>query len=212
MNPQGNPVAPSAPKTVVFDIGNVLVRWDPRHLYRKVFEDENQMEWFLREVCTNEWNIEQDRGRSWEEAVALLVERHPEWADQIRAYHERWHETITGVFDDNVALLERLAGSGEPVYAITNFSGDKFREAQERFPFLKRFTGVVVSGDERLVKPDRAIFDLFFSRYGLKPGECIFIDDSRANIETARALGMHTVHYVEPMDVTAALRERGLRV
>jgi len=205
-------VSRSTPTTVVFDIGNVLLRWDPRHLYRNVFADEEQMEWFLREVCTVEWNIEQDRGRPWDEAVAILVERHPEWAAEIRAFHERWHETVIGVFDDNVAVLERLARSGVPVYAITNFSGDKFREAREVYPFLKSFKGVVVSGDERLIKPDRAIFDLFLGRYGLDPAECIFIDDSRANVETARMLGMRTIHYIEPMDVAAALREQGVAV
>jgi 2-haloacid dehalogenase len=201
-----------APTTVVFDIGNVLLRWDPRHLYRKVFADEAQMEWFLREVCTTEWNIEQDRGRSWDEAVALLVQRHPDWAAEIRAYHERWPETVVGVFDDNVAVLKRLVETGVPTYAITNFSGDKFREAREIYPFLASFRGVVVSGDERLIKPDRAIFDLFFARYGLDPAECVFIDDSRANIETARSLGMRTIHYVEPMDVAAALREHGIAI
>ncbi|HEX2552462.1 MAG TPA: HAD family phosphatase [Microvirga sp.] len=202
----------SAPTTVVFDIGNVLLRWNPRNLYRKVFADEDQMEWFLREVCTNEWNVEQDRGRSWDEAVALLVARHPEWEAQIRAFHERWHETVEGVFEDNVAVLERLVRAGIPTYAITNFSSDKFREAQEIHPFLKSFRGVVVSGDERLIKPDRAIFDLFFRRYGLAPAECVFIDDSLHNIETARSLGMHAIHYSEPLDVAAALREHGIAI
>jgi 2-haloacid dehalogenase len=201
-----------APTTVVFDIGNVLLRWDPRHLYRKVFADEAQMEWFLREVCTTEWNIEQDRGRSWDEAVAILVERHPEWDAQIRAFHERWHETVVGVFDDNVAVLERLGQAGVPTYAITNFSADKFREAREIYPFLKAFKGVVVSGDERLIKPDRAIFDLFFSRYGLAPQDCVFIDDSKANIDMAEDLGMHVVHYAEPLDLAAALRAHGFAV
>ena len=201
-----------APTTVVFDIGNVLLRWDPRNLYRKVFADEAQMEWFLREVCTTEWNIEQDRGRTWDEAVAHLVERHPDWEAEIRAFHERWHETVVGVFDDNVAVLERLIRAGIPIYAITNFSSDKFREAQGIYPFLKSFRGVVVSGDERLIKPDRAIFDLFFARYGLRPAECVFIDDSRHNIETAQALGMRTIHYAEPLDVAAALREHGIAI
>ena len=202
----------SAPTTVVFDIGNVLLRWDPRNLYRKVFADEARMEWFLREVCTTEWNIEQDRGRTWDEAVAHLVERHPDWEAEIRAFHERWHETVVGVFDDNVAVLEHLIRARIPIYAITNFSSDKFREAQGIYPFLKSFRGVVVSGDERLIKPDRAIFDLFLKRYGLEPAGCVFIDDSRANIETARGLGMRTIHYVEPMDVAAALREHGIAI
>lgn len=198
------------PSTVVFDIGGVLLRWDPRHLYRKLFDDEAQMEWFLREVCTSEWNVEQDRGRLWEDAVQLLVARHPEWEGQIRAYHERWHETVAGVFEQNVAVLERLTAAGVPVYAITNFSAEKFVEARERYPFLKSFKGVVVSGEDRMLKPDREIFDLFFSRYLLEPADCIFIDDSRPNIETARSLGMHTVHCVEGADIAAALRAFGI--
>jgi 2-haloacid dehalogenase len=202
--------ATTRPTTVVFDIGGVLLRWDPRHLYRKIFADAAEMEWFLAEVCTSEWNVEQDRGRLWDDAVALLVGRHPEWESQIRAYHERWHETIAGVFDDNVALLERLTAAGQPVYAITNFSAEKFVEARERWPFLKLFKGVVVSGEDRMLKPDREIFDLFFSRYGVAPQACVFIDDSRANIEMATSLGMHTIHFVEGTDVAEALHGYGI--
>jgi 2-haloacid dehalogenase len=200
----------SRPSTVVFDIGGVLLRWDPRNLYRKIFAEEAEMEWFLREVCTSEWNVEQDRGRKWDDAVALLVERHPEWESQIRAYHERWHETVAGVYEENVALLERLTAAGVPVYAITNFSAEKFVEARERHRFLQLFRGVVVSGEDRMLKPEREIFDLFFSRYGLRPQDCVFIDDSRANVEMARSLGLHTVHFVEGMDVAGALRAYGI--
>lgn len=200
----------SQPTTVVFDIGGVLLRWDPRNLYRKIFADEAEMEWFLREVCTTEWNIEQDRGRLWDDAVALLIARHPEWESQIRAYHERWLEPIAGVFEETVALLEQLTAAGLPVYAITNLSAEKFVEARERWPFLKLFKGVVVSGEDRMLKPDREIFDLFFSRYRLKPGDCVFIDDSHPNIEMARSVGMHTIHFAEGVNVAEALRAHGI--
>jgi 2-haloacid dehalogenase len=199
-----------SPTIVVFDVGNVLLRWDPRHLYRKLFDDEARMEWFLSTICTSEWNIEQDRGRDWDEAVALLVERHPDHATPIRAFHERWHETVSGVFDDNVALLERLRAAGVPNYCITNFSGAKFIEAKKRFPFLAGFDGVVVSGDERVLKPDPAIYRLLLDRYALEAGACVFIDDSKANVEGARAVGMHAIHYLEPMDLSAELRRLGL--
>ena len=202
--------ASTRPSTVVFDIGGVLLRWDPRNLYQKIFADPAEMEWFLGEVCTSEWNVEQDRGRLWDDAVAILVERHPEWESQIRAYHERGHETIAGVFEENVALLEQLTAAGLPVYAISNFSHEKFVEARERLTFLKLFRGVVVSGEDRMLKPDREIFDLFFSRYALQPQECIFIDDSRANIEMARSLGMHTIHFAEGTDLAEALRGHGV--
>ena len=200
------------PTTVVFDVGNVLLRWDPRHLYRKVFDDEDWMEWFLAHVCTPDWNIEQDRGRDWDEAVTLLVERHPEHATPIRAFHERWHETVSGVLEENVALLQRLRSAGVPNYCITNFSGPKFKEAQVRFPFLAAFDGVIVSGEERVLKPDPAIYRLLLDRYGLDAADCVFIDDSKANADGARAVGMQAIHYLEPMDLAAELGRYGFPV
>jgi 2-haloacid dehalogenase len=200
------------PSTVVFDVGNVLLRWDPRNLYRQVFDDEARVEWFLSTVCTAEWNVEQDRGRDWDEAVALLVERHPEHEGPIRAFHERWHETVSGVFEDNVAVLEMLRDAAVPNYCITNFSGAKFREAQTRFPFLAAFDGVIVSGDERVLKPDPAIYNLLLDRYRLDAGDCLFIDDSKANVDGARAVGMHAIHYIEPMNLAAELRQHGFRI
>jgi 2-haloacid dehalogenase len=198
------------PTTVVFDVGNVLLRWDPRFLYRRIFDDEERMEWFLANVCTSAWNVEQDRGRDWDEAVALLVERHPDHAAPIRAFHERWHETVSGAIEENVAVLNRLREAGVPTYCITNFSGAKFREAQKRYPFLASFDGAIVSGDERLLKPDPAIYHLLIERYGLSAEECLFIDDSVANVEGARAVGMQAIHYREPMDLGAELARHGI--
>ena len=200
------------PTIVVFDIGNVLLRWDPRHLYRRIFQEEAEMEWFLSNVCTSDWNVEQDRGRDWDEAVALLVKDHPRHESAIRAFHERWHETVSGVFEDNVAVLQRLREAGVPNYCITNFSGPKFRLAQQRFPFLAGFDGAVVSGDERLLKPDPAIYRLLLHRYGLEAADCVFIDDSRANVDAARSVGMQAIHYREGMDLSAELRRHGIPV
>jgi 2-haloacid dehalogenase len=203
-------VSAQKPDAVVFDVGNVLLRWDPRNLYRKVFADETQMEWFLSTVCTSQWNIEQDRGRDWEEAVALLVKDHPDHEIPIRAFHERWEETVSGVIDENVSLLGRLRQAGVPNFCITNFSGPKFSLSQKRYPFLAGFDGVIVSGDERLLKPEPEIYNLLLCRYGLKAEDCIFIDDSKANVEGARAVGMHAIHYLEPMDLAAELRRYGI--
>jgi 2-haloacid dehalogenase len=202
----------SKPTTVVFDIGNVLLRWDPRNLYRRIFDDEAEMEWFLSHVCTHDWNIEQDRGRDWDEAVALLVKDHPKHESQIRAFHERWHETVSGVVEENVAVLQRLRDAGVPNYCITNFSSPKFALAQERFPFLAGFDGIIVSGDERLLKPDPDIYHLLLDRYRLKAGDCVFIDDSRANVEVARQVGMHAIHYIDGIDLTGELRRYGFPV
>ena len=201
------------PTTVVFDVGNVLLRWDPRNLYRRIFPDEAEMEWFLGNVCTHEWNVEQDRGRDWDEAVALLVKDHPKHENAIRAFHERWTETVSGVFEQNVSLLLQLREAKVPNDCITNFSAPKFILAQQRFPFLASFDGVIVSGDERLLKPDPAIYRLLLDRYGLDAEDCVFIDDSRANIEAARGVGMHAIHYPdEQVDLAAELRRHGFPV
>ena len=200
----------AASPTVVFDVGNVLIRWDPRLLYRDLIPDPERLDWFMQNVCTAAWNIEQDRGRSWEEAVALLVAEHPEWEREIRAYDERWHETVPGIIEDSVATLKELQARGDKVYAITNFSREKWAESLIRFPFLQSFDGVVVSAHERLIKPDPAIFRVLLERYGLAAGDCIFVDDSAKNIAAADGIGMRTVHFVEPIDLRAALRERGL--
>jgi len=198
------------PTTVVFDVGNVLLRWDPRNLYRTIFDDADEMEWFLSTICTSEWNIEQDRGRDWDEAVALLVKRYPDHEAPIRAYHDRWEETVSGVIQENVALLGRLREAGVPNYCITNFSGPKFDLSKKRFPFLGGFDGIIVSGDERLLKPEPAIYRLLLDRYGLEAETCLFIDDSKANVEGARAVGMQAIHFVEPMDLAAELNRYGI--
>ena len=142
----------------------------------------------------------------------MLVAEHPGREAEIRAFYGRWDEMFAGVFEDNVAVLERLRAAGVPTYAITNYPAEQYRRGVEQYPFLRGFDGIVVSGEARLVKPDRAIFDLFFSRFGLDPQDCVFIDDSAANVAAARAIGMHAIHYVDPMDLAAALRGYGFPV
>ena len=202
------------PTTVVFDIGNVLVAWDPRNLYRRYFEGrEDQMEWFLSNVCTPAWNVEQDRGRSFADAVELLVKEHPpELHPMIRAFDRDWHETISGPIHGSVDILKALKANNVPVFAITNWNQDKFREARERFDFLNSFDGIVVSGDERLLKPDLEIFQVFCARYGVKPEMAVFIDDSMRNVEGARAAGMHALHFTSPETLAGELRELGFPV
>lgn len=202
------------PTTVVFDIGNVLVAWDPRNLYRRYFAGrEDEMEWFLSNVCTPAWNVEQDRGRSFAEAVDVLVKEHPpKWHKMIRAFDEEWQETISGPIQGTVDILHALKGNSVPVYAITNWNQDKFREARRRFAFLGSFDGIVVSGDERMLKPDREIYDLFSRRYGVKPETAVFIDDSQRNVEGARAAGMHGLHFSSPEALARDLRGLGFSV
>ena len=195
---------------IVFDIGNVLLRWDPRFLYRRIFADESRMEWFLTHVCSNDWNLEQDCGRSFAEAVREATLRHPDYAAEIAAYDERWQETLPHAIDGSVALVEALAARGAALYAITNWNGEKFRETRGRFAFLGHFRDIVVSGDERLVKPAPAIYRLLLDRNGLEAADCLFIDDSAANAAGAEAVGMKTHHFRSPELLAETLRRAGL--
>lgn len=196
--------------TVVFDIGNVLVDWNPRYLYRKLFDDADAMERFLGEICTPAWNLELDRGRPFAEAVDALAGRFPQFAEQIRAYDLRWSEMVAGPIAGTVALLERLAERETPLYALTNFSEEKYVETYERFAFFRRFSGVVVSGRVGLLKPDAAIYRLLLESYGLDPSSCFFIDDSAANVEAARNVGMHAARFESPAQVERELMRLAL--
>jgi 2-haloacid dehalogenase len=199
------------PSVVVFDLGGVLIDWNPRYLYRSLFGgDDEQMEWFLANVTTPEWNSEQDRGRSWDEAVSTLVALHPDRADLIRAYHERWTEMLGGAHEDTVAVLERLRSTGVRLFALTNWSAETFVHAAERFSFLAWFEGVVVSGQERLAKPDPRIFQLLLDRYALDPARVVYIDDHAPNVEAATALGMDAIHFTDAQRLEAELQQRGL--
>jgi 2-haloacid dehalogenase len=195
---------------VVFDIGNVLVHWDPRALYRKIFASEDEVEWFIANVCNSDWNLEQDRGRSFAEAVREATARFPEHADAIAAYDLRWHETVPGPIDGTVGILEELRQRGTPLYAITNFNQDKFRETLERFSFLRTFRDIVVSGDERLLKPDPAIYRVLLERNGIDAAACVFIDDSEKNVRGAEAVGMKAIHFTTPQALRADLAGMGL--
>jgi len=195
---------------VVFDLGMVLIEWDPRHLYRKVFADEAKMEWFLKEVTHPAWNLEQDRGRSFDEAVQEATTRHPDHAAEIAMYRDRWMEMVPGSIPGSVAILEELHAKGVPLYAITNWNGDTFRATKARFPFLGLFRDIVVSGDEKLIKPDAAIFQLLARRNHLALADSLFIDDSLKNVHGAQAAGMQAHHFTSPENLRADLVTRGI--
>jgi 2-haloacid dehalogenase len=184
-----------ATKAVVFDLGGVLIDWDPRHLYRKLLADEAAVEEFLATVCTPEWNAELDRGRPFAEGVAELVERHPEHAAAIAAYHERWPEMVAGDIPGTVEVLAELRAAGVPLYALTNWSAETFAITRGRFEFLEWFDGLMVSGEERITKPDPAIFQLLLDRFGLDPAATVFVDDSEANVAAARRLGIDAIRF-----------------
>jgi 2-haloacid dehalogenase len=199
-------------KVIVFDIGNVLLRWNPRNLYRSIFKDSVQMEWFLENICDGPWNESQDLGRKWIEAVAEHTSQFPEWEAEIRAYDERWEEMLAGEITQNVRVLEQLKRSQIRTFAITNFSSEKWALARTKFGFFELFDGIVVSGEVGLIKPDPRIFHLFLDRYGLVAEDCVFIDDSAANVAAARGIGMSVIHYTESGDLASGLREQGVEV
>lgn len=202
--------ADAEPAAVVFDVGGVLIDWNPRYLYRRLLPDEAAVERFLAEVCTPDWNLELDRGGSWTEAVARLSARFPEHTELIAAFHERWQETVAGAIEDTVALLRCLRDRRLPLYALTNFSTEKFRETRERFRFFEWFDGIVVSADERLVKPDPRIYRVLLDRYRLDARATVYIDDLPANVDAARALGMTGLHFAGPARLRGDLARLGL--
>ena len=204
--------SPSAPRidTVVFDLGGVLIDWNPRHLYRRLFDDETAMEAFLSEVCSPQWNERQDAGRPWREAVAELSALHPTHAPLIAAYHARWPEMLGGAMEETVAVLEELRGRGLRLYALTNWSHETFPVARERYPFLHWFDGVLVSGEERLVKPDPAIFALLCERYAIEPARAVFIDDAPRNVRAAAGMGMHALQFRDAPGLRRDLAALGL--
>ena len=195
---------------VVFDLGAVLIEWNPRHLYRKVFTDEAQMEWFLANVCHNDWNLAQDRGRTFDEAVAEAINRHPDWKREIELYRDRWMEMVPGDIPGSVQILEELHTKGVSLYAITNWNGDTFRTTRNRFTFLNLFRDIVVSGDEKMLKPAPEIFNLLAQRNNINLTDSIFIDDSMKNVKGAEAVGMQGHHFTSPEVLAKDLRTRGL--
>lgn len=197
--------------TVIFDLGGVLIDWNPRYLYRKIFKTEEEITWFLENICTSAWNDEQDAGRSFEEATADLIRKHPEYREPIAAWYERWQETIAGPIQGTVDILKQVKDSGKfRLYALTNWSAETFPWAMSNFDFLHWFEGIVVSGVEKCRKPLPEFFHILFDRYNVNPQEAIFIDDNLKNIEGAKALGLHTIVFKSPEQLHADLRRQNL--
>lgn len=197
--------------TVVFDLGGVLIDWDPRHLYRTVFDgDEAAMEAFLATVCTPAWNARQDAGRSWAEGVAALVAEHPEERDRIVAYRDRWDEMLGGAIDGTVEILGELREREVRCYALSNWSAETFPVARSRYPFLAWFDGIVISGEEGVGKPNRRLFEVLFARHGISPGAAFYVDDNTENVAVATRLGMRAVLFEGPAALRKELAAAGL--
>ena len=198
------------PTAVIFDLGGVLIDWDPRYLYRQLFDDPDEMESFLVEVTTAEWNAHQDAGRPWAEAVELLVAEHPQRRELIQAFHRRWPEMLAGEIPGTVDVLADLRAAGVRLIALSNWSAETFPFARERFDFLGWFEEVVISGDVGVNKPDRRIFDHLVERFGIEPAEAVFIDDSSVNVDAAKALGFRAFRFTDAEALRRELTRLGL--
>lgn len=197
--------------TVVFDLGGVLVDWDPRYLLRKVMPGrEAEMETILADVLNHDWNVQRDRGDSWSDAMAQLEREYPHWADVFRVFDERWPETMGGSKDGTVTILRELKDQGVPLFALSNWSAEKFPFAEEAFDWLSLFDGIVVSGRIGLIKPDREIFDYLLRTYDLDAGDLFFIDDHEPNVIAARSFGIHAHRFTGAASLRSELTDHGL--
>jgi 2-haloacid dehalogenase len=197
---------------VVFDIGGVLLDWNPRYLYRQLFDDPDEMAEFLATVCTTEWHREHDLGMDTTQSCQSLARLHPAYTDMIMAWADRGEEMIAGQIEGTVEVLAELKTAGVPCFALSNMEPDTYAVRRDRFPFLRWFDGSVISGIEGIAKPDPRIFEILLSRHGLDPQRTVFTDDSPGNIEAARAAGLQAIRFVSPEALRSQLRGRGLPV
>ena len=199
--------------TVVFDIGGVLVDWNPDHLYRQVIDDPDERRWFLENVVNAEWNHTMDAGRSVDDALEELIGKYPDQADNIRIWRARWPEMLGDEVPGTRRIAEQLEASSVGLYALTNWSAETWPFGVERFPFLGEiFDGIVVSGQEGVAKPDRSIFEILLARFALDPTRCAYIDDMPYNVEAAAAIGFHAHHFVGAAGLRAWLEDLDLLV
>jgi len=197
--------------TVIFDLGGVLISWDPKRLYRKIFEEEEKMDWFLENVCDMPWNEEQDAGRSLAEATVTKIQEYPEYAEYIKAYYSRWEEMLGGPIEETVEVLAALSKNPSiRLLALTNWSAETFPIAIERYDFLGLFEGIVVSGVEKTRKPFADIYHLLLDRYNVIPSEAIFIDDNERNVQAAKGLGIGGIHFKTAQSLKSELNQRGI--
>lgn len=194
-------------KNIIFDFGGVLVDWNPRYLYKNVFDDVTQMEYFLSHICTEEWNLQQDKDRTLQEGTLLLQKQFPEYAHLIQLFYDQWEVMLKGEITENVKLLPLLK-KNYPLFGLTNWSAETFPIALRRFSFFSLFDGIVVSGEEKIIKPDKAIFKVLLDRYQINATESLFIDDNRSNIIAANEMGFQTIHINNNIILEEELKKR----
>lgn len=198
-------------KNIIFDFGGVLMDWNPRYFFKDYFNDDEKMEFFLKNVAVDEWNAEQDRGRTLKEGTEILIEKHPDWEKEVRAYYDNWTTMLHSDIPKNVEVLRKLADTDYELFGLTNWSHETFPYALSNYDFFELFKGkIVVSGEEKLIKPDPKIWKLLLDRYKIKAEESVFIDDNAKNIEAAKTLGFITVHVTEETDLQEELEKLGV--
>ena len=198
-------------KAIIFDLGGVLIDWNPSYVFDNMFVDEEKKKHFFENICTSDWNEKQDAGRSLKEATEELVERHPEWKEYIQAYYGRWTEMLGGPINGTVEIFRQLKQQGQyKIYALTNWSAELFPIALERYDFLHWFDGRVVSGEEKMRKPFPEFYHLTLERFGLRAEETLFIDDNLRNVQAAEAIGIHCIRFESPQQLKDALLKQGI--
>ncbi|MGZ5211472.1 MAG: HAD family hydrolase [Kaistella sp.] len=201
----------SAIKNIIFDFGGVVMDWNPRYFFKDYFNDDEKMEFFLKHIAEDDWNAEQDRGRSLREGTEIQIQKFPEWENELRAYYDNWSTMLKSDIPENVEVLRKLEHSDYELFGLTNWSAETFPYALENYDFFNVFKGkIVVSGTEELIKPDPKIWEVLLERYQLKSEESVFIDDNPKNIEVAETLGFVTVHIQQETNLEKELRNLGL--
>ena len=199
--------------TVIFDFGGVLIDWNPRYVYRQIFDSEEKIDWFFENICTMDWNEDQDAGRSLHEATSMKIMEFPEYAEEIKAYYGRWEEMLGGPIQDTVEIFNKLRQNEElKIYGLTNWSAETFPVALERYSFLHEFDGIVVSGQEKTRKPFKEIYDILLNRYTIQPQRSVFIDDNARNVEAAQAIGINSIHFQGAPSLAVDLENFGLNL
>ena len=194
-------------KNIVFDFGGVLVDWNPHHLYDKYFGSREKAEWFLNNICLYSWNLQMDGGKPFAEGVAELQAEHPEWSEAIAIYHTRWIEMMNGEIEGMASVIRRLKMAGYGVYGLTNWSAETFPMIRDTYPVFQEFDGIVVSGEEHLLKPDAAIYKCLLERYDLQAEESLFIDDNADNVVGARNVGMKAIRFTSAVELERELKD-----
>ena len=200
--------------TIIFDLGGVLIDWDPKYVYREVFnDDEEKVDWFLNNICTMDWNVEQDAGRTIKDGTELLIKQHPQYEAWIRIYYDRWVDMLAGPIQDTVNVLNKLKTTNNyKLHALTNWSAELFPVAQERYEFLQHFEGIVVSGTEKTIKPFPEIYKIILKRYSITPEKAVFIDDNLNNVEAANKLGINGIHFTSANELELSLTNLGVQL